>query len=206
VITWTVRLRSKPDTIDRWIAIARELTETSNRMDPGCVVYICLQHLDDPQEFTWYEQWADMPTLRAHVDRINPLLGGPPRPGEWTAPRLFEVLESREQLTWHEFQERDPHLRNWFAPGLSQLVYTTVKPGHAAAYAALARDLTRAAQAAGGCETWILHQDADNPDRFMLFEQWRDAAAREAWMASPAAAGARDHVASEEVVGVRCVA
>ena len=135
MITWTVRLRSKPDTIDQWIAVARELTETSNRMDAGCVVYICLQHLDDPQEFTWYEQWADMPTLRAHVDRINPLLGGPPRPGEWTAPRLFEVLESREQLTWHEFQENDPHLRDWFAPGLSQLVYTTVKPGHAAGMA-----------------------------------------------------------------------
>ena len=81
VITWTVGLTARPGRENSWIAIANELTETSNRLDEGCDIYICLQNLDDPRDFLWYEQWATMPLLERHVERISPMLAGSPEGG-----------------------------------------------------------------------------------------------------------------------------
>ena len=179
MITWTVHLRARDGQAGNWIELANELTETSNRLDPGCVVYLCLQHRDDPLEFTWYEQWADMDTLNTHVERINPIVRGRREDGR-RVPTLSDTIERRVQKAWHECQDADPAPRDWKSPGYSGLVYYTVHRGREAEFAALLPQLTRHAQSAQGNVTAIFHQSEDEPARFMLFEQWARAEDREA--------------------------
>ena len=87
MITWTVGLRARVGRERSFIALANELTETSNRLDEGCDIYICLQSLDDPRDFLWYEQWATMALLERHVERLRLMLAGGPE-GAWGVAAL----------------------------------------------------------------------------------------------------------------------
>ena len=172
MITWTVGLTARPGREDGFIALANELTETSNRLDEGCVVYICLQNLADPRNFLWYEQWATMPLLERHVARIGPLLRGSRDDPE--SPRLSAVIERREQLGYDVLQDADPEPRDWASAGITSWVEVRAKPGREEAFRELATELSRSGQAREGCVSHIAHQREDDPRLFNWLEQWRD--------------------------------
>ena len=175
MITWTVGLTARPGGERSFIALANELTETSNRLDEGCVVYICLQEQANPREFLWYEQWATMPLLEKHVERIRPMLSGSTEGTEGS--RLYQVIERREQLGYHVIQDADPEPRDWQAAGLTQVATMRVRAGKEDAFRDEVADLSRVANAEPGCLTYIFHQREDDPQLFVVLEQWRDAEA-----------------------------
>ncbi|MFN0094399.1 MAG: antibiotic biosynthesis monooxygenase [Dehalococcoidia bacterium] len=182
MITWTVLLRARPGKVDDWIALANELTESSHRLDAGCVVYLCLQHQDDPLEFTWYEQWADRETLDAHIQRIRPITLGDERSRDGFESRLQACIERREQVAWREFQQAPPAPWAYKDPGFTALIHSRVKEGREAEYASLLPELTAIATSQPGHVAYIQHQFETDPMRFMLFEQWADAAAAAAYV------------------------
>jgi len=141
-------------------------------------VYICLQHLDDPLHFTWYEQWASMEEIDVHIKRIQreDLAGSVKRP-----PGIYHAIAERVQLEWEVIQDADPPRRDWMAPGLTLLVSAWAKPGQEAAFRAFATEFTRDAQAADGCVTFLLHQKLKEPREFLIFQQWRDQAASDGY-------------------------
>ena len=127
MITWTVGLTARPGRENSFIAIANELTETSNRLDEGCDIYICLQNLADPRDFLWYEQWATMPLLERHVERIRPMLaGGPEGPG---GSRLNTAIQRREQLGYHLLRNHVDPARDWHAASITAWAVARAKPG-----------------------------------------------------------------------------
>ncbi|NQD92901.1 antibiotic biosynthesis monooxygenase [Pseudomonas sp. CrR25] len=66
------------------------------------------------------------------------------------------------------------------------LVATLItRDGHAAAVEAGLRQLVDASRAEVGCLQYDLHQHRDNPQVFVMLEQWLDAAALSAHQQSP---------------------
>ncbi len=172
VITWTVGLRARVGRERSFVALANELTETSNRLDEGCDIYICLQNLADARDFLWYEQWATMPLLERHVERIRPMLAGGPEGREGS--RLWTSIEHREQLGYHLLQNHLDAGRDWTAAGITGWAVARAKRGREEAFREIARELSRSAQDLDGCVTHIAHEREDDGALFCWFEQWRD--------------------------------
>jgi quinol monooxygenase YgiN len=64
------------------------------------------------------------------------------------------------------------------------LFYMTVKPEQGDAFRALIPQLVTTTHTDDdGCITYIFHQQRDNPQEFVLYEQWRDQAALDAHLA-----------------------
>ncbi len=172
MITWTVGLTAQPGRENSFIAIANELTETSNRLDEGCDIYICLQNLADPRDFLWYEQWATMPLLERHVERIQPMLAGGPEGPEGS--RLWTAIQRREQLGYDLLRNHVDPDRDWYAASITAWAVARAKPGREEALHELAVELSRSGQEREGCDTHIAHQREDDPGIVCWFEQWRD--------------------------------
>ena len=67
---------------------------------------------------------------------------------------------------------------------LTILFSMTVKAGREAAWPAMLAELHRTTHAEDdGCLAYAYYRRADNPREYVLFEQWRDAAALEAHLA-----------------------
>ncbi len=169
MITWTVGLTARSGRENSFVALANELTETSNRLDAGCVVYICLQNLEDARDFLWYEQWATMPLLEKHVARISPMLrGSSDGPEGSEASRLDAAIERREQLGYDVLQDAEPAPRDWAAAGITSWVEVRTKPGREQGFRRIAAELSRSGQASEGCISHIAHQREDDPPPLQL--------------------------------------
>ena len=181
-VTWTVGLTARPGRENSWIAIANELTETSNRLDEGCDVYICLQNLADPRDFLWYEQWATMPLLERHVERIQPMLAGGPEGRDGS--RLYTSIQRREQLGYTLLRNHVNPDRDWHEAAITGWAEARAKPGREGALRELAAELSRTGQAFPGNVTHIAHEREDQPGLVCWFEQWRDQDVLDARVAS----------------------
>lgn len=71
----------------------------------------------------------------------------------------------------------------------------TAKPGQADALRALLLPATRAFRDEDGCKAYALHEDEQQPGRFVTYELWRDHAALTAHMASPTMEAAKPALA-----------
>jgi quinol monooxygenase YgiN len=60
---------------------------------------------------------------------------------------------------------------------LTVLFYLTGKPDAEAPLRSLLKEMIDESRAHDGCITYTFHQQADDPHRWMLLEQWRDRAA-----------------------------
>ncbi len=65
MISFTVRMRFRPEDREMIAAALRELTEGS-RQEPGCVSYIPHTVESDPDTVLIYEQYRDLAAVEAH--------------------------------------------------------------------------------------------------------------------------------------------
>lgn len=68
----------KPDQVNDFIALAKELVQKTNQNDAGCIHYGLFQHRNSPQILTFMEEWEDQESLdrhmaSSHFQRIVPL-------------------------------------------------------------------------------------------------------------------------------------
>ncbi len=60
---------------------------------------------------------------------------------------------------------------------LTAMTYITVREGVQQTTEDFLRDLIAASRSEGGCLAYVFYQEVDNARQFVVFEQWRDAAA-----------------------------
>ncbi len=82
---------------DECSKLAKELTESTNRQDAGCVYYAILRKADNPREFALHERWKDMTSLRAHLGRLRDAYG-PPAPGAPPGSLPARIAEPFEKI------------------------------------------------------------------------------------------------------------
>ncbi|HTW44359.1 MAG TPA: putative quinol monooxygenase [Acidobacteriaceae bacterium] len=66
MISFTVRMRFKPEDREEIFKALQELTAASRR-EPGCVTYVPHVLEDDPDTVVIYEQYADQAARNAHA-------------------------------------------------------------------------------------------------------------------------------------------
>ena len=69
-----------------------------------------------------------------------------------------------------------------------------IKPGLRAEALALAREIATRSQAEDGCLSYRFYADLDDPDTFLVFEEWRDEAALAAHFKTPHLLAFRQHL------------
>ena len=57
----------KPECVEEFLSITKELVEKTNRLDPGCISYELCRDLKDPLRFAMVEAWKDQESLDAHM-------------------------------------------------------------------------------------------------------------------------------------------
>jgi len=65
MICLCVRLTAKAGEEPRVAELFQQLQDES-RKEPGCLLYVAQQHLEDPRKFLVYEQYRDHAALHAH--------------------------------------------------------------------------------------------------------------------------------------------
>ena len=70
-------LTAKAGREDECSKLAKELTQSTNREDAGCIYYAILRKTDNPREFALHERWKDMASLRSHLQRLKAVYGEP---------------------------------------------------------------------------------------------------------------------------------
>ena len=56
----------KPESVEEYLLITKELVEKTNQED-GCIKYQLCQNLNDPNHFIMVEEWRDQDALDAHM-------------------------------------------------------------------------------------------------------------------------------------------
>ncbi|MDR2665534.1 MAG: antibiotic biosynthesis monooxygenase [Oscillospiraceae bacterium] len=78
----------KQDSVDEFLAVAKELVEKTNALDPGCISYALYQDTQDPLHYTMIEEWEDEESINRHMssphaaDLIPKMTQFASRPGE----------------------------------------------------------------------------------------------------------------------------
>jgi len=57
----------KPECVQDFLAITKELVEKTNALDKGCIKYELCRDLNDPLRFVMLEEWEDKPSLDEHM-------------------------------------------------------------------------------------------------------------------------------------------
>ena len=57
----------KPECIDQFLAISKELVEKTNALDTGCIRYELCRDVSDPLHFLMLEEWEDKASLDEHM-------------------------------------------------------------------------------------------------------------------------------------------
>ena len=60
-VTWMAH-----PTREKEVAILFQKLEAASRQEPGCLMYVVHQHVDNPKQFFIYEQYRDAAALEAH--------------------------------------------------------------------------------------------------------------------------------------------
>jgi len=87
MIVLVVNYRMKPGTEDLAKEYIRKMQQNT-RKEPGCVLYVGHQSLEDPLLFCFYEQYDDQAALHAH--RAAPYFA------EYVTNGLTKLAESRK--------------------------------------------------------------------------------------------------------------
>ena len=85
--------RAKSGQADAIVAAMREAAARA-REEPGCLMYLFHQSIDDPQDFLLYEQYVDELALDAHLQTAHFR--------EIVQGRVNPLLESRD---WHTYRQ-----------------------------------------------------------------------------------------------------
>ena len=59
------------DKVDEFLAIAKELVEKTNSLDPGCIKYELCKDLDNPLHFIVLEEWESQSALDDHMQATH---------------------------------------------------------------------------------------------------------------------------------------
>jgi quinol monooxygenase YgiN len=65
MIALIVHMTVKPDTEEDCKRLCRDMAEET-RKEPGCLQYIVHQSMENPLNFSIYEQYSDLESLQAH--------------------------------------------------------------------------------------------------------------------------------------------
>ena len=57
----------KPECVEEFLAIAKELVEKTNALDSGCIKYELCKDVNDPLRFVMLEEWEDQNSLDVHM-------------------------------------------------------------------------------------------------------------------------------------------
>ena len=57
----------KPECVEDYLAITKELVEKTNALDKGCIKYELCRDVSDPLHFVMLEEWDDKDSLDAHM-------------------------------------------------------------------------------------------------------------------------------------------
>ena len=58
-------------------AMAKNLMVSTRAEDPGCITYAFYRRSEDPRELLLFEQWRDQEALKAHIERLQKVVGPP---------------------------------------------------------------------------------------------------------------------------------
>ena len=68
----------KPEKMDEFLSLARELAELTNKNEPGCVSYKLYRDAKDPYAVAMFEEYRDEAAQQAHMKSEHfARLGGP---------------------------------------------------------------------------------------------------------------------------------
>ena len=82
---------------DECSKLAKDMTESTNQEDAGCIYYAILKKADNPSEFALHERWKDIPSLRAHLRRLKAVYGEP-APGSPAGSLPAAIAEPFEKV------------------------------------------------------------------------------------------------------------
>lgn len=83
--------------LEEFLAIAKELVESTHAKDKGCIEYALCQDLNDPLHLTMLEEWEDSDTLDAHMksehfQTLIPKLGALKAEGPGGPPTIYKKV------------------------------------------------------------------------------------------------------------------
>ena len=83
----------KPECVEEFLAIAKELVEKTNTLDSGCIKYELCKDINDPLRFVMLEEWEDQDSLDLHM-KAKHFVDLVPKFGNLTAkPSELTLLE-----------------------------------------------------------------------------------------------------------------
>jgi quinol monooxygenase YgiN len=99
VVLVIARFRPKPETLDAFRALLREVQEAS-RADAGCLNYGYYAEVADPLSYVAVEEWEDMGALEAHLRQphIARLIGALPELGDGPPEIVVNVVSETVPL------------------------------------------------------------------------------------------------------------
>jgi len=87
VVRVVAQFSVKPECVDEFVALARELLVKPTQSEPGCIEYELCQDLTDRARFAMVEAWASeaalaehlaQPSLHAGLAKLAPMAAGTP--------------------------------------------------------------------------------------------------------------------------------
>lgn len=173
----------KPDRIPEFLAAIRDNAACAVRDEPGCLGFDVLQDTADPTKFVFYEVYRNADALAAH--RQTPHF-----------KRYFERTGDlvAAPLQRHIYHNLHPDDAGWTARAAvtpsSEMVFRflaqRVKDGAVDGFTAAMLPMAAAMESGEpGSQRFDVLQEDDNPQHFLLYEVYRDRAAREAHRETP---------------------
>ena len=83
-----------------WPAMLAQLTESSRTEDEGCITYQFYQQQNSPRDYVLHEQWRNGDALRAHVQRLQRVLGPAPERGLPLPVALLDYFEAYQAIPY----------------------------------------------------------------------------------------------------------
>jgi quinol monooxygenase YgiN len=67
----------KPDKLDEYIRLSRQLVDATVQNDPGCISYVLFQDIKDPLISAMIEEWESMEAAEEHMKskHVTELIG-----------------------------------------------------------------------------------------------------------------------------------
>lgn len=83
----------KPECVEAFLAVAKELVEKTNGLDSGCIKYELCMDKNDPLHFVMLEEWADQESLDVHMKAEHFVELVPKLSGFTSKPTEIALLE-----------------------------------------------------------------------------------------------------------------
>ena len=78
------------------LKLARELMQSTQAEDEGCICYYFYLKPDSQREVVFHERWRDRDSLQAHVKRLQSVYGSPKGGGPGLPEAILEPFEKVE--------------------------------------------------------------------------------------------------------------